>query len=68
MLGASAPLYLRILMYVVYCRIGAVTLPLNYWQVYYDAFREAESLNKVDYKAYYYVRYKENFDGKNNDF
>ncbi len=55
-------------MYVVYIRIGAVTLWLNTWLEYYDAYREAESLNKVDYKAYYFVRYKENFDGKNNDF
>ena len=51
-------------MYVVYCRIGMLTLPLSCWQAHYDAYREAESLNKVDYKAYYYVRYKENFDGK----
>ena len=54
-------------MYIVYVRIGAVTLGLNAWDEYYDAYREAESLNKVDYKAYYYVRYKEKFDGKNND-
>ncbi len=54
-------------MYVVYCRIGLLTLPLNTWQAYYDAHREAESLNKVDFKAYYYVRYKENIDGKNID-
>jgi len=54
-------------MYVVYCRIGLLTLPLNCWQAYYDAHREAESLNKVDFKAYYYVRYKENIDGKNID-
>lgn len=42
-------------------------MPLNSWQAYYDAHREAESLNKVDFKAYYYVRYKENIDGKNID-
>ena len=51
-------------MYIVYCRIGAVVLPLNSWGQYYDAFREAESLNKADYKCYYFIRYKENFNGK----
>ena len=55
-------------MYVVYFKIGAVTLWLNTWLDYYDAYREAESLNKRDYKAYYFVRYKESFNGKNNDF
>ena len=55
-------------MFIVYVRIGAVTLGLNAWDEYYDAYREAESLNKVDYKGYYFVRYKENFHGKNNDF
>lgn len=54
-------------MYIVYCRLGAVTLPLNCWEEFYDAHREAESLNKVDYKAHYFVRYEENFNGKNND-
>ena len=51
-------------MYVVYVRIGALTLVLNAWDNYFDAYKEMESLNKVDYKAYYYVRYKEKFDGK----
>ena len=55
-------------MYIIYCRIGALTLVLNAWEDYWLAFREAESLNKRDYKAYYFVRYKENFNGKNNDF
>jgi hypothetical protein len=55
-------------MYVVYIRIGALNLVLNTWDEYYDAYREAESLNKCDYKAYYFVRYKESFNGKNNDF
>ena len=55
-------------MYVVYVRIGALTLVLNAWDNYFDAYKEMESLNKVDYKAYYYVRYKENFDGKDYDF
>ena len=41
---------------------------LNVWETYWVAFREVESLNKRDYKAYYFVRYKENFDGKDNDF
>jgi len=51
-------------MYIVYVRIGEVTLWLNTWLDCYDAYLEAESLNKADYKAYYYVQYKENFDGK----
>ena len=51
-------------MFVVYVRLGAVNLVLNYWDNYYDAHREQESLNKVDYKGYYFVRYKENVDGK----
>jgi len=55
-------------MYIVYVQIGAVTLWLNTWLDYYDAYLEAESLNKADYKAYYYVKYRENFDGKNTDF
>ena len=55
-------------MYVVYVRIGALTIVLNAWEDYWLAFREVESLNKRDYKAYYFVRYKENFDGKNDDF
>ena len=41
---------------------------LNVWETYWPAFREVESLNKRDYKAYYFVRYKENFDGKDDDF
>ena len=55
-------------MYVVYCKIGKVTFWLNSWSAYNDAHKEAESLNKVDYKAYYYVRYKENLNGKNTNF
>ena len=55
-------------MYVVYVRIGALTLVLNAWEDYWLAFREAESLNKRDYKGYYFVRKQENFHGKNNDF
>ena len=30
---------------------------LNVWETYWPAFREVESLNKRDYKAYYFVRY-----------
>ena len=55
-------------MYVVYLRLGAMTLVLNAWEDYWLAFQEVESLNKRDYKAYYFVRYKENFDGKDYDF
>lgn len=51
-------------MFVVYVRLGAVNLVLNCWDNYYDAHREQESLNKADYKGYYFVRYKENVDGK----
>ena len=49
------------LMYIVYVRIGDLDLVLNTWLEYYDAFREAESLNKWDYKGYYYVVYKEEY-------
>ena len=55
-------------MYIVYVRLGAITVWLNTWLEYYDAYREAESLNKMDSKGYYFVKYKENFDGKNTDF
>jgi hypothetical protein len=55
-------------MYIVYVRIGNIDLVLNTWLDYLLAFREAESLNKRDYKGYYYVVYREKFNGKNNDF
>ena len=48
-------------MYVVYVRIGALTIVLNAWEDYWLAFKESESLNKRDYKGYYFVCYKENF-------
>lgn len=48
-------------MYVVYVRIGNFDLVLNTWLDYYEAYREAESLNKRDYKGYYFVAYKEKF-------
>ena len=40
---------------------------LNTWLDYYDAFREAQSLNERDYKAYYYVTLGEIKNGKAND-
>lgn len=52
-------------MYVVFFESGGVVFWLSTWLDYYEAYREAESLNKRDYKAYYYVKYRENFNGKN---
>ena len=51
-------------MYIVYCRVGALTLVLNAWEDYWLAFREVESLNKRDYKAYYFVRKRRIFMAK----
>ena len=41
--------------YIVRFRAGPLDMWLNTWLDYYDAFREAQSLNDRDYKAYYYV-------------
>jgi hypothetical protein len=54
-------------MYIVFCVLSGSPVWISTWLEYYDAYREAESLNKRDHKAFYYVRYKENFNGKDND-
>jgi len=51
-------------MYVVFCVLSGKPDWVSTWLDYYDAYREAESLNKRDYRAFYYVRYKEKFNGK----
>ena len=48
-------------MYVVYVQVGELAMPLNTWLDYWLAYQEAESLNKRDYKGYYFVAYKEKF-------
>lgn len=53
--------------YIVWFESGPVNLWLNTWLDYYDALREAQSLNQRDYKAYYYVTLGEIKDGKAND-
>ena len=55
-------------MYIVFFVTSGKTQWLTTWLEYSDAYREAESLNKRDHRAFYFVRYKENFNGKNNDF
>jgi len=54
--------------YIVRYRAGPLDMWLNTWLDYYDAFREAQSLNERDFKAYYYVTLGEIKNGKNNDF
>ena len=53
--------------YIVWFESGPIRMWVNTWLDYYDAFREAQSLNERDYKAYYYVTLGEIQDGKAND-
>ena len=53
--------------YIVRYQAGPIDMWLNTWLDYYDAFREAQSLNERDFKAYYYVTLGEIQDGKAND-
>ena len=53
--------------YIVRYQAGPIDMWLNTWLDYYDAFREAQSLNERDFKAYYYVTLGEIKNGKAND-
>ena len=54
-------------MFIVMVEIGKIRTWISSWRCHFDAFREAQSLNEMDVKGYYYVIFREKFYGKNDD-